>query len=177
MCVIFGGLGIGSAIGVVIRTGASTGGMDIPPLVLNRLFHLPVSVLIYVFDLLILLLQAFACTGEELLYGILLILIYTVVLDQCLVIGTEKIEVKVISRQSELIRREILQEIDRGVTLLHGQTGYLQEETDVILSVVSKRELARVRKLVHAIDSSAFLIITRVTEVRGRGFTEEKEYR
>lgn len=177
LCTVFGGLCIGVSIGVVVRTGASTGGMDIPPLVLNRLFRLPVSATMYVFDLIILLMQAFACTGEEVLYGILLILIYTVVLDKCLVIGTGKMEIKVISRESERIRREILGEIDRGVTILNGKTGYLQENTEVVLSVVSNRELARVRKLIHQVDSSAFLIISRVTEVRGRGFTQEKEYR
>ena len=152
LCTVFGGLCIGTAIGIVIRTGASTGGMDIPPLVLNKLFRLPVSVTMYLFDFVILILQAFSCTGEEVLYGILLILIYTIVLDKCLMIGTEKVEIKVISHEHERIRQEIL-------------------------SVVSSREVGRVRKLVHSIDSSAFLIISRVTEVRGRGFTQEKEYK
>ena len=91
--------------------------------------------------------------------------------------GTEKVEIKVISHEHERIRQEILQEIDRGVTILNGQTGYMREDTELVLSVVSSREVGRVRKLVHSIDSSAFLIISRVTEVRGRGFTEEKEYK
>ena len=177
LCTVFGGLCIGAAIGIVIRTGASTGGMDIPPLVLNKLFRLPVSVTMYLFDFMILILQAFSCTGEEVLYGILLILIYTIVLDKCLMIGTEKVEIKVISHEHERIRQEILQEIDRGVTILNGQTGYMREDTELVLSVVSSREVGRVRKLVHSIDSSAFLIISRVTEVRGRGFTQEKEYK
>ena len=177
LCTVFGGLCIGTAIGIVIRTGASTGGMDIPPLVLNKLFRLPVSVTMYLFDFVILILQAFSCTGEEVLYGILLILIYTIVLDKCLMIGTEKVEIKVISHEHERIRQEVLQEIDRGVTILNGQTGYMRENTELVLSVVSSREVGRVRKLVHSIDSSAFLIISRVTEVRGRGFTQEKEYK
>ena len=57
LCTVFGGLCIGVAIGIVIRTGASTGGMDIPPLVLNKLFRLPVSVTMYVFDFMILILH------------------------------------------------------------------------------------------------------------------------
>ncbi len=177
LCTLFGGLCIGVSIGVVIRTGASTGGMDIPPLVLNKLFHLPVSVMIYIFDLLILFLQAFQCTGEEILYGILLVLIYTVVLDKCLVIGSSKMEIKVISDHTEEIRKAILGDIDRGVTILKGKTGYLQKDSELLLSVVSSRELSRTRKLIHDIDAGAFLIITRVTEVRGRGFTEAKEYK
>lgn len=177
LCTVFGGLCIGVALGVVIRTGASTGGMDIPPLVLNKLFRFPVSVTMYLFDFVILILQAFSCTGEEVLYGILLILIYTMVLEKCLMIGSEKVEIKVISHEHEKIRQEILQEIDRGVTILSGQTGYMRENTELVLSVISSREVGRVRKLIHSIDSSAFLIISRVTEVRGRGFTEEKEYK
>ena len=57
LCTVFGGLCIGAAIGIVIRTGASTGGMDIPPLVLNKLFRLPVSVTMYLFDFMILILH------------------------------------------------------------------------------------------------------------------------
>ncbi len=177
LCMIFGGLLIGASLGLVIRSGASTGGMDIPPLVLNKLFHIPVSVMLYVFDLLILLLQAFHCTGEEILYGILLVLVYTMVLDKFLMIGTSKMEIKVVSQKSDEIRHAILEQIDRGVTLLDGRTGYLQQETEVLLSVVSTRELSRTRRLIHSIDSSAFLIISRVTEVRGRGFTQDKEYK
>ena len=177
LCMIFGGLLIGASLGLVIRSGASTGGMDIPPLVLNKLFRIPVSVMLYVFDLLILLLQAFHCTGEEILYGILLVLVYTIVLDKFLMIGTSKMEIKVVSQKSDEIRQAILSQIDRGVTLLEGRTGYLQQDTEVLLSVVSTRELPRTRRLIHSIDSSAFLIISRVTEVRGRGFTQDKEYK
>ena len=60
---------------------------------------------------------------------------------------------------------------------VYKRQGYMRENTELVLSVVSSREVGRVRKLVHSIDSSAFLIISRVTEVRGRGFTQEKEYK
>ena len=75
---ICGGLMIGLGIGVVIRCGASTGGMDIPPLVLNKKFGLPVSVMLYVFDFAILIFQMVFTNKEEIIYGILLVLIYTV---------------------------------------------------------------------------------------------------
>ena len=58
LCTIFSGLGIGASLGIVIRAGASTGGMDIPPLVLNHYLRIPVSVFMYVFDFCILLVQA-----------------------------------------------------------------------------------------------------------------------
>ena len=69
---------IGFGIGIVIRAGASTGGMDIPPLILKKKFGLPVSVMLYAFDVTILILQMLFSDKEEILYGILLVMIYTV---------------------------------------------------------------------------------------------------
>ncbi len=176
LCTIFGGLCIGLAIGIVIRAGASTGGMDIPPLMLNKYFRLPVSTMIYLFDMVILLLQAAKSTGEEVLYGLLLVIIYTLVLDKCLLYGQNKIQIKIISERSEEIRQAILQDIDRGVTLLQGTKGYSGEATDMVLTVVSNRELAKVERLVHTIDDNAFVIVNQVSEVSGRGFTKAKKY-
>jgi uncharacterized membrane-anchored protein YitT (DUF2179 family) len=174
---IFSGLGIGMTLGLVIRTGASTGGMDIPPLVLNKYFHIPVSVSLNFFDLLILAGQAVYNPAERILYGILLVLIYTIVLDKVMMIGTTRTEVKIISRQVEEIRQIILAEVDRGVTVLYGEGGYLQEETRVVLSILSNRELPKLERLIRDIDPEAFMIVSRVTEVRGKGFSISREYR
>ena len=174
---IFSGLGIGMTLGLVIRTGASTGGMDIPPLVLNKYFHIPVSVSLNFLDLLILAGQAVYNPAERILYGILLVLIYTIVLDKVMMIGTTRTEVKIISRQVEKIRQIILAEVDRGVTVLYGEGGYLQEETKVVLSILSNRELPKLERLIRDIDPEAFMILIMVTEVRGKGFSISREYR
>ena len=86
LCTVFSGLGIGLALGIVIRSGASTGGMDIPPLILNKYFHIPVALSLYIFDFIILLLQAAYSPTEKILYGLLLVLIYTVVLNKVLTV-------------------------------------------------------------------------------------------
>ena len=173
---IFAGLGIGIGLGIVIRTGASTGGMDIPPLVLNKYFRIPVSVSLNVFDLLILVLQIVYNPPERVLYGVLLVMIYTTVLDKVLMMGNTKTEVKVISSQVEEIRQAILAQVDRGVTMLYGEGGYRQEQTQIVLSIVSNRALPQVEKLIRHIDPEAFMIVSRVTEVRGRGFSLSKHY-
>ena len=173
---IFAGLGIGIGLGIVIRTGASTGGMDIPPLVLNKYFRIPVSVSLNVFDILILVLQIAYNPPERVLYGVLLVMIYTTVLDKVLMMGNTKTEVKVISSQVEEIRQAILAQVDRGVTMLYGEGGYRQEQTQIVLSIVSNRELPQVEKLIRHIDPEAFMIVSRVTEVRGRGFSLSKHY-
>lgn len=176
LCTVFGGICIGGAIGMVIRVGASTGGMDIPPLVLHKYFKIPVSKSIYVFDMLILLLQAFRSSGEQILYGILLVIVYSIVLDKCLMLGTAKMQIKVVSAKVQEIREAILTDIDRGVTMLKGETGYMKQDTEMLLSVVSMRELARTERLIHSVDKDAFVIINRVSEVSGRGFSSKKQY-
>lgn len=174
---LFSGLGIGIALGVVIRSGASTGGMDIPPLVLNRFFKIPVSVSLYVFDFCILILQFSFTPIDKILYGIVLTLIYTTVLDKILLKGTSKTEVKVISQKTEEIRSAILSQLDRGVTILYGEGGYLQEKSQILMSVVSNREVVQIERLIHHIDPECFMVVSRVSEVSGRGFSMKKKYR
>ncbi len=176
LCTIFSGLGIGMALGIVIRSGASTGGMDIPPLVLQKTVRLPVSVSMYAFDVCILLSQALFRPAENILYGVVLVLIYTIVLDKMLLMGATRTEIKVISEKSDEIRDAILTQIDRGVTILNGESGYLHNPSPVILSVISNRELPKVEKLIHNIDPESFIVVSRVSEVRGRGFSQKKLY-
>jgi len=174
--VLYAGMGIGLSLGIVIKAGASTGGMDIPPLVLNKFFKIPVSVSLYVFDCIILAGQLLYHPLEDLLYGILLVMTTSIVLDKVMLFGTTKTEVKVISSKAKEITQEILSELDRGVTLLHGSGGYMQQDTYVVLSVVSNYELHKVEKLVRRIDPDCFVIINRVSEVWGRGFSLGKVY-
>ena len=86
LCTIFSGLGIGVALGMVIRAGASTGGMDIPPLVLQKWFRWPVSVTMMLFDIAILLVQAAFSQPEQVLYGIVLVITHTIVMDKMLML-------------------------------------------------------------------------------------------
>lgn len=176
LCTVFSGLGIGISLGVVIRAGASTGGMDIPPLVLQHYFRIPVSVSMYAFDFTILLLQAVFSPAEKVLYGIILVMIYTVVLDKLMIMGTSKTEIKVVSRRSDEICKAILSQVDRGVTMLDGSGGYMHEKQQIILSVVSNREVPKVEKIIHSIDPESFMVVSRVSEVRGRGFSMSKRY-
>ena len=174
---IFAGLGIGIGLGIVIRTGASTGGMDIPPLVLNKKFGLPVSVMLYVFDFIILISQMLFTNKEEIVYGILLVLIYTVILDKVLLMGSTRTKVEIMTEKYEELNRLIQERLDRGTTLVYTQTGYLKNDQPMILTVVSNRELMRLNQLVQEIDPHAFMIIGNVNEVRGRGFSQQKVYK
>lgn len=176
LATIFGGLLIGAGIGIVIRAGASTGGMDIPPLVLKKKVNIPVAYSMYAFDILILLLQCVRAEKEGIMYGIVMILIYTIVLDKVLVMGKNRLQVKIISKEYEQISHAIQTNLDRGTTLFEVEGGYLREESYSVLTVLDSRELPKLNEIIKGIDPKAFLIINQVTEVRGRGFTLEKKY-
>ena len=176
LCTVFSGLGIGVALGLVIRSGASTGGLDIPPLVLNKWFKLPVSATMLTFDIAVLLMQAVFSPVQQVLYGVVMVLIHTIVMDKMLMLGASRTEVKIVSNQSDAICAAILAQLDRGVTILHGEGGYTREPSAVLLSIVSNRELPRLEKLAHSIDPTCFLIVSHVTEVSGRGFSLDKDY-
>ena len=172
--VLFAGMGLGISLGVVIRGGASTGGMDIPPLILKKLLHIPVSASLWVFDFCIMLCQMTFHPLEDLLYGVLLLIVISVTLNKVMLFGTSKTEVKLISAKSDEIRAAILTQVDRGVTILHGEGGYLHKDTEVVLSVVSNHELPKIERLARQIDPDCFIIVSRVTEVWGRGFSYGK---
>ena len=173
--VLFAGMGLGLSLGLVIRGGASTGGMDIPPLVLKHYFRIPVSASLWVFDFCIMLCQMSFHPLEDLLYGVLLLITISVTLNKVMLLGTSKTEVKIISDRAEAIRDAILSRVDRGCTLLHGEGGYRRESTEVILSIVSNSELPKIERLARDIDPASFVIVSRVTEVWGRGFTYAKQ--
>ncbi len=176
LAALVGGVMIGSAIGIVIKCNASTGGMDIPPLVINKKLGIPVSVSMYVFDFIILLMQVFYTNQEMVLYGLVLVCTYTLVLDKVLMIGQSQTEVMIVSQEYEKINEAIIQKLDRGTTMLKSVTGYMKNEYPVIMTVVSHRELPKLNELVLSMDEHAFMIVSRVNEVKGRGFTFKKEY-
>lgn len=174
LCTIFAAVSIGIGIGMVIRAGASTGGMDIPPLILNKKFGLPVSVGLYAFDFLILISQIFFRDTEKSLYGILLIMIYTVLVDKVLLLGKNQMQVKIMSDKYEEINSMIHQKLDRGTTLYQTESGYLHKKGFLVMTVVSNRELPKLNQLIMDIDPKAFMVISQVSEVKGRGFTLHK---
>ena len=113
---------------------------------------------------------------QQCLYGIVLVIVYTIVLDKVLIFGTTRTEVKIISKYSDEIREAILSQLDRGVTVLHGEGGFRHDPEQVLLSIISNRQLPKLEKLAHAIDPACFMIVSHVTEVSGRGFSLEKDY-
>ena len=174
MAAIYAGLLMGAGIGLVIKVGGSTGGMDIPPIILHKLFGLSIPVMIYVGDTALLLIQAIYSSTEQVLYGILVVLLNSIVMDKVLIMGQKQTQVVVISPQYEKINQMIHQQMDRGSTLLHATTGLEKSDQKVVMTVISNRQLAHLNELILQIDPQAFVVASEVNEVKGRGFTLSK---
>ncbi len=172
---LFGGFCIGASIAVIVKLGASTGGMDIPPLLLKKFLGVPVSVSLYAFDFLILLCQAPFTGKDQLLYGLLMIVVYTLVLDKIMALGEQCYQLEVVSDRHEEIRQAILSDVDRGVTLLRGETGYLAKETNVLWCIITPREWHHTEQLIQKIDPHAFMVLSQVVRVRGLGFSVSRQ--
>ena len=175
LCMIFAGLIFGVGIGLVLRQGASTGGTDIVAVILNKKFGLPISGTLYVVDALVLVTQIFFVDSpEQILYGILFVLCYSVLLDVVLTSGKSRIQLQIISPKYEEINHMILRKFDRGSTLYRTEGGFSRKESYAVQTIIGKRELFRLREEILLIDDKAFIVISQVSEVNGRGFTLEK---
>jgi len=169
------GLLIGTAIGIVARTGASTGGMDIPPLVINKLTGAPVGTTLLCFDVVIIATQLIKSDLKCVLYGVVMIVINSFVVNQVMVMGNEKIQISVISNNMEEVRAAILTDMHRGITLISSRKGLTGEPCEMVMTIISTRQLARAKRLILDVDPSAFMIVTRVSEVNGNGFSFKKK--
>ena len=173
---IFAGIGLGGSLGIVIRAGASTGGMDIPPLVLKKFFGIPVPMTLWIFDFTIMSAQMMFHEAEDLLYGVLLLITISITLNKMLTLGTRKTQVMIISNEHQAVRQAILSKVDRGVTILHGEGGYGGDQKEVILTIVSNSELPKIQRVAREVDPSCFMVINQVNEVWGRGFSISRTY-
>ena len=165
-----GGL-IGIAVGLVMRVGASTGGTDVLNLVLHKWFHLPVSVFVYLTDFTILGGQALFSQPEQILYGVVLLVVETFTLNRVMLLGQPQVQVFAISERYEELRKKLLLELQAGVTIVMIETGCAGQRQEGVLCVIPPRKLFAAKELIHAVDPDAFITVTRIQEVRGQGFS------
>ena len=169
---LYGGLIAGAGVGIVLKTGASTGGMDIPPLIINKLTGIKLSTLVLITDFLTVLLGLFVYDLSAVLLGLVSVFASSTAISKVLTInGTVSKAVQIISVKYEDILKEIDAQLERGATLLQGYGSYTGEEKRIILCVVSDRQYGTLIEIVKEIDPSAFIITTDATDMHGEGFT------
>lgn len=174
MAAIFGGVLLGVALGMVMRVGSSTGGMDIVNLVLHKWLHLPVAFFVWLFDIIVVGGQAIFSPAEKTLLGIVVLMLETLILDRTMILGKSQIQLFAVSARYEEVRALLLDRLQAGVTLAMIETGRLGEKQKGVICVIPQRKLYDATRLIHEVDPEAFITITQIKEVRGRGFTLQR---
>ncbi len=172
LAAIFGGILVGLSLGIIFLQGATTGGTDLAARLLKlRLAWLPMGKLLMGVDLVVIAAAAVAFRNlSSALYGVVSLYISTVVMDMVLY-GMDSAKVAyIISSCPDEISAAIFQELERGVTILHGEGAYSGQEKQVLLCAFKQRQIVPLKRLVKERDPNAFLIVCDAHEVLGDGF-------
>ena len=174
--IVCSGVLVGVGIGVVYKRNASTGGMDIIPLVINKYTGIPLHLLLMAVDCVTVLLGVIAYGLQAAIYGMISVVLCSFVIDKTILFGTKQTkQVQIISQESDTILETILKDMDRGCTILESRGGYTNQKRDMLMVVVAIDEYQKLINTVHSIDKSAFVIVSDINEIRGRGFTISKD--
>lgn len=168
--VAYGGLLFGLGQGLVFRANATTGGTETPAKLLEHFFHVRMSQSLLAMDVLILGLAAVFFGLEPALYALIVAWVMARMIDLVDVGFNASISAFIVTDQVEAIRDAILQELDRGVTILPGEGGYTGAPRILLFTVINRREASQLRNLVSQVDAHAFMVLNPSTEVLGEGF-------
>lgn len=173
---VFGGVLLGAGLGLILRGGATTGGTDmVARMIHNRFQHISVGAFLFLIDCCVVLMAGFFIEAEYALYAFVALYAASKLIDVVMVGLTREKACYIISTQHEQVKREIMEKLDRGVTVLHAEGGYSGQERPVLLCVLSAQELGRLKAIVREADEDAFLFISDAHEVLGEGFRKLME--
>lgn len=172
---VLAGCLIGIGIGLVLKAEASTGGTDILALLVHKQLHIPIAVTLNVIDFAFIVLQMSQSDTMKVLYGLVVIFITSFMLNKTLVFGKNLIQVLVFSDEYEQMRGQILKEVDAGVSLLSIEKGLSKCNSKAILSVIPHRKLQELKRVIKGIDENAFITISDIHEVNGKGYTLDRQ--
>lgn len=187
MSTIMGAIMVGCGIGISMAQGGSTGGTDIIALIVNKYREVSPGRMILALDAMIILsslfVPSYTPSGElvpfvekitTVVYGFILTAVVTTVLDMCVAGSKQSVQLFILSKKYAEIADAITTELHRGVTVLDGKGWYTKEPTQVIMVLTRKVDLNLFLRYVKAIDPNAFLSVSSVTGVYGKGFERIK---
>lgn len=160
----------GVGLGMIIRVGGSTGGIDVPPIILNQKLGFKVAPLMYAIDIGIFIIQLPVTKTNGVILGILYAGIYSIMMNKMIVMNQGGVQSMIFSDKSSEINEALLK-LGYGTSIIHVTSGYLQEPKDVVLCISSSRSHAKAKRTALDIDPSAFISVSSVNEVNGNGFT------
>ena len=170
LAAIFGGTLVGIGIGIVFKGRASTGGIDLAAQILHKYTRIPLGVCVALLDGMIVLTATLVFSLEEGLFALIALFLTSRTIDFVQVGFNTSKTLIIITKEPDKVRQALLEDIDRGVTLLKGSGGYTNEERKVLMCVVQQNEFSKTAQVVRSIDMDAFVVVMNATEVLGEGF-------
>ncbi|EME76465.1 YitT family protein [Bacillus sonorensis] len=172
LAALFAGVFIGTGLGIIFKYGGTTGGVDIIVRLINKYFHVPMGKAMFVFDACVITLSLiFYLSYKEAMYTLVAVFVASKVIDFMQEGGYAAKGATIISDKNEQIQRKIIEEMERGVTILKGQGSYTKAERDVLYCVVPKNEVVLLKNVITSVDPHAFVAVSDVHDVLGEGFT------
>lgn len=170
---LYGGLLLGVGLGLILRGGATTGGTDmIARMVHSRMPFITVGVFLLMIDCVVVILAGAVMGTSEGLYAMISIFISSKVIDMVMAGFSSNKACFIITKQWDGVTRQILRDMNRGVTQLTARGAYSGEERPVVLCVASRQEVARLKDIVREADENAFMFVTEAHEALGEGFSK-----
>ncbi|WP_051350735.1 YitT family protein [Caloramator sp. ALD01] len=169
---LFGILISGIGMGIVFNQNASTGGTDIIAKIINKFFHIDIGKSLLLSDFLITLAAGLTFGPKIGMYALLGVVINGLVIDNVIQGLNVCKQVTIISSKSEQIKKYIIEELGRGVTIFDGRGAFTGEKKEVLMTIISRKEFIKLREYIKELDKRAFISVSNVHEVLGEGFTE-----
>ena len=169
---IFGGVFAGVGIGLIIRVGGTTAGSTILARMTNKYLGWSLSYGLLFFDVIVAVSSYFIIGAEGLMLTILMLYIGTKVMEFIIEGVNPKKAITIISKEADLIAKQVTVKMDRGVTVLSGHGYYTKDAKEILYIVISKQEVVKLKRIVESTDSSAFIAIHDVRDVFGEGFVD-----
>ena len=158
--------GVGS--GLILKSLGSAGGLDILTVILFKKFSIRPGMFILAFNGALMTLAILRIPMEMVLYTLIYLYVSTHFMNLVLIGLSQRKAIMIISPKWQEISREIMNRLQRGVTVVRGQGGYTGKDLHILYSVITFTELSRFKELIRKIDSEAFVVVTETLEVMGK---------
>ena len=176
LAVLTGGGAMGAGVGVALRTLGSTGGADILAVICKEKFNMSMGTFEFWFNMIGFVGGFVYLDATIVLYSIAMTFVIALAIEYVIGMFSERKMVIIVSDNHGPIKRAILDDLDRGVTMLDGSGGWSGDSKKVMLTVISSIQLKRLEELVFSVDPDAFFIMGSGFHVQGRGFSSKKVY-
>lgn len=173
---IFGGVLTGIGAGIVYRGKGSTGGTSTVAQLISKYTNMGLGNSVLLADGIIIAIGFFVFNLEAIMYGMITLTVASRVIDIVLVGAGVQKTIFIITDQTEAIRREILENFNRGITIFDARGGFNNEPKEMMMVVIEEREITALREMIIEKDDDAFVIVMAASEVLGRGFSLEKYF-